>query len=246
MSFDISSFIYEHYRFKQYQYSKYVSEGKCSSEEACFQQKDILRAWKTHKSRSRDILNVCQSVLDKCFYYNDVHVIPVSVFQLRQLIEIRILECLGIKGIYDNTEHLKLNTRITGNHLLNVPEIKNEIIFPVSTSTLENIYGWACGYVHRGWVDNYWMVSFIQEYLVDFVCRPTYMSKDFFDNRQLYIASANNINVSCIDLENPLNTEIISDQRKFENMKNEIKKKGYEYIFQEREMKHRDTLMNNE
>lgn len=242
MSYDVSSFIFGYYSFKQNQYLRYIAEDKCLEEKSCFQRTDIQQAWKTHKSHSREILGVCQSVLDKYFYLNDVHVIPVAVFQLRQLIEIRMLECLGIKGIYTDVKFEKLNTRITGNHLLDIPEIKDGIIFPVSISTLKKIYGWACGYVHRGLVDNYWMVSFIQEYLGEFVCRPIFMSKSFYDHRQSYIASANEIDVQNIDIGDPLNIEIINEQSEFEELKKKIETKDYVKVFEEREKKYRERL----
>lgn len=242
MSFDVSSFIFEYYNFKHNQYCNYVTENRCIVEDSCFQQMNMPRSCKTHKSHATDILGVCQSVLNKYFYLDDVHVIPVAVFQLRQIIEIRMLECLGIKGIYKDINFEKLNTRITGNHLLDIPEINDGIIFPVSTSALQKIYGWACGYVHRGLVDNYWMVCFIQEYLVDFVCRPAFMSKSFLDNRRSYIAKSNKINDNCIDLGDTLNIEIINNQDDFEKLKEEIKLKNYETVYKKREEKYMEQL----
>lgn len=82
---------------------------------------------------------------------------PTAVFLIRQSIEIRIKNALGIASIRYNNEHeLKVPYLIL---LKLIEKKKNFISFPITGNLIRKIYEWSNQYIHSGEVPPPWMVE---------------------------------------------------------------------------------------
>lgn len=242
MCFDISSFVYGYYISKAKEYAEYVNNKQMKSEENPFVRFNSLPTMsKTHKADCRSLLNTSEGVLHRTFYKDDVHATPIVTFMIRQMIELRMEECLGIQVIYEDKEHTTIK-KVVGSAYLDWPMLESASVFPIPLDMIRRIYSWSSEYVHRGVSDEYWIIYYVRKYLIDFIFGTVYMELDFFNGLRDTIASYFNVSKECIIWRNqPINLCPVSDDE-LKKICYEIKRKGYSK-FRENEWKREEEKM---
>jgi len=241
MLFDLSSFTGFFYAYKRDEYARYDGAKRLENIKVINPDSYLLflgnrripSSEKTHRSSSIELLETSSEIMLRNFYRDNVHVIPVTMSILRQMIEIKMIEIYGIRQIFDAAGKKIVN--IGGTRLLSLPGILDDVIFPIKVDVLKNIYAWACGYVHRGISSDYWTIYYVKNVLADFVCGETYMYKDFSNNLASEIAKAANTDAAHVVLGVGSRVEIISDRIEFDKLKLDVQRRGYKKASKERE-----------
>lgn len=104
---------------------------------------------------SGEIFFSSKNLLKRHFHYNDISFSSISVFLIRQSIEIKILNCLGIYSIVDKNEVPK---KFKLEDILSFIEKTQSIKFPLKKSLLLKIVKWSNSYVHRGVMHFHWEI----------------------------------------------------------------------------------------
>jgi hypothetical protein len=99
MLYDVSEFFDDLYQYKQVEYVRQFQEGKIEEEQMLFTMKYRQRSSKKKLYSSNDILRASNQIKHRYLYKDDIATVPVVIFQMRQIIELRILEILGIRAI---------------------------------------------------------------------------------------------------------------------------------------------------
>lgn len=242
MCFDISFFVYKYYILKAREYAGYVSNQQMKIEENPFVRfNNMPKMSKTHKADSRSLFNTTEGVLHRTFYKDDVHATPIVTFLIRQMIELRMEECLGIQVIFEDKEHTAIK-KVVGSTYLELPSLEDASVFPIPLDMIRRIYSWASEYVHRGVSDEYWIIYYVRKYLLDFILGTVYMKLDYFNRLRDTIASHFNVSKECIIWRNqPINLCPVSDNE-LKEIGDEIKRKGYSK-FRENEWKRDEERM---
>lgn len=89
---------------------------------------------------------------------------PTAAFLLRQAIELRIKNCLGIYVIYDKSG---MPAKITPDTFIDFIYDNNKIIFPIKKSILKKIHSWTNYYIHGGILPELWKIELAQCLLGD-------------------------------------------------------------------------------
>ena len=109
-------------------------------------------------------------------YYNDIAQAPVAAFLLRQSIELKILEILNIRCIWNKKQNkpLKLTADaflplifLGGIRYYKDPFRNKELT--VSETLLRKVHAWANPYVHTGNMQYLWEVEVARQAIVDFI-----------------------------------------------------------------------------
>lgn len=115
---------------------------------------------KRNIANSREIFHAAKMVFVKKVSVNDLssHIImPTSVVLIRQFIEIRIKNALGIRTIHEKDGRIK---RIPADKLIAIIEkYRNEIEFPIKISLLKKIHNWTQYYIHGGMIPESWIIE---------------------------------------------------------------------------------------
>lgn len=224
MTFDVSQFFDEMYCWKMARYKELVMENMIEQEQILFSCPIRHKALKRNVLCARDILGASQQIVSRYIYKDDISIVPVAIFQLRQAIEIRLLEILKIDRIQkeDGTPE-----KITANSFLELSGLENNIVFPVEISNLKKIYTWTNVFVHLGVCGEYWLLEFAQNYLLDFILCNSAILKSYYDALPEKISEFTGVDVNRIILRRRACVDIIEDEKEFERVKEIIKNKGY-------------------
>lgn len=111
MSYNLSTFVKHFYAYKSKEYAGYDGENRLDDIKAVnsesyplfISDKDVPSSTITRKSWSIELLETTNEIMLRNFYQDNVHVIPVTMSILRQMIEIKMIEIYGIKQIFDPT-----------------------------------------------------------------------------------------------------------------------------------------------
>lgn len=243
MTFDVSQFFDEMYCWKMARYEELVRENMIEQRQLLFSCQIRQKASKRKALCARDILGASQQIVSRYIYKDDISIVPVAIFQLRQAIEIRLLEILKIGRIQkeDGTPE-----KITANSFLELPGIDNNIVFPIEISNLKKIYTWTNMFVHLGVCGEYWLLEFAQNYLLDFILCNSVILKSYYDALPEKISGFTGFDIDRIILRRRACVDIIEDKKEFERVKEMIKNKGYtEYKKSEQDKIMKYMEMNN-
>lgn len=243
MTFDVSQFFDEMYCWKMARYEELVRENMIEQQQLLFSCQIRQKASKRKVLCARDILGASQQIVSRYIYKDDISIVPVAIFQLRQAIEIRLLEILKIGRIQkeDGTPE-----KITANAFLELPGIDNNIVFPIEISNLKKIYTWTNVFVHLGVCGEYWLLEFAQNYLLDFILCNSVILKSYYDALPEKISEFTGFDIDRIILRRSACVDIIEDKKEFERVKEMIKNKGYtEYKKSEQDKIMKYMEMNN-
>lgn len=243
MTFDVSQFFDEMYCWKMARYEELVRENMIEQRQLLFSCQIRQKASKRKALCARDILGASQQIVSRYIYKDDISIVPVAIFQLRQAIEIRLLEILKIDRIQkkDGTPE-----KITANSFLELPDIDNNIVFPIEISNLKKIYTWTNMFVHLGVCGEYWLLEFAQNYLLDFILCNSVILKSYYDALPEKISEFTGFDIDRIILRRRACVDIIEDKKEFERVKEMIKNKGYtEYKKSEQDKIMKYMEMNN-
>ena len=116
MLFDISRFFDLYYQTMQRIYKEYLDEGTIKSEDVLFAEKYRQRMMKNNVYTSNDVLRAAQQVMYKYLYKDDNATIPIVIFQLRQIIELRLLEIFGVRAFITDDGVLEKDSECTFRH----------------------------------------------------------------------------------------------------------------------------------
>ena len=169
--------------------------GQC--EEVFLQKKATLKLGRRRIFASNEIYNSSKNLLRRHFNYNDITFSSISVFLIRQSIETKILNSLGIYSILDeNEEPVKFK-------LESIVEFINQnqnIEFPIKKSVLLKITKWTNYYIHRGIMHYHWQIMWAHK-----VLQPLFSMG--IGKTQMYLYGAVKINKNYF--ENELETELL-------------------------------------
>lgn len=224
MTFDVSKFFDDMYGWKRLRYEELVNKNMLEPEKILFTCQNRQRAFMRKTLSARDVLGASQQIICRYMYRDDISVVPVAIFQLRQAIEIRVLEILGIYGIQkdDGTPE-----KITANSFFEMPDLQKYIIFPVDIVNLKKIYTWSNSYVHMGLRGDYWLLEFAQNYLLDFILENAVILKAYYDLLPKKISEFTRCDINKIVHRQNCWVEIIEDEEEFDRIKKLIDDKGY-------------------
>jgi hypothetical protein len=105
---------------------------------------------------SREVFLSSKNLLRRHFYYDDISFSSISVFLIRQSIELKILNCLGIYKIV-NKNNIAQKFKIE--KIIEFIEQSNKIYFPIKKSLLLKITKWTNAYIHRGIMHYHWQTE---------------------------------------------------------------------------------------
>lgn len=134
--------------------------GSC--EKYFLNKKPSFGVFRSRLFTSNEIFYSSKNLLRRHFYYTDNTFSSASVFLIRQSIETKVLNSLGIYNIIDKNKQIakfkleKLVEFITKN--------KN-IEFPIDKSLLQKITKWTNIYIHRGVMQYHWQIILVHEVL---------------------------------------------------------------------------------
>ena len=104
---------------------------------------------------SREVFLSSKNLLRRHFYYDDISFSSISVFLIRQSIELKILNCLGIYKIVDKNN---IAQKFKIEKIIEFIEQSNKIDFPIKKSLLLKITKWTNAYIHRGIMHYHWQI----------------------------------------------------------------------------------------
>lgn len=224
MLIDISAFNDEMYRMKAAFYKEAKKQGMLAEDNELFTAKYRPNARRRTRLMAAEILHASRQVVSRYLYLNDMSPVPVAIFQLRQALEIRMLEILGIDSIVEDDG---LPKKITGNAFFDIPNLSNFIIFPLELSNIKKIYSWTNLYVHMAICNNYWLLDFAQNYLSSFIYDRPIIKKSFYDHRKEIIANYTTTKEENIILREHIEADLIDDEEQFQQINDLIEKKGF-------------------
>ena len=134
--------------------------GKC--ERLFLGKPPTFELYRSRLFASNSIFASSKNILRRHFYYIDNTFSSASVFLIRQAIETKILNSLGIYSIVDsNNEPVKFKLEKLVEFITNTEEID----FPIQKSLLLKITKWTNLYVHRGVLLYHWQIIIAHEVL---------------------------------------------------------------------------------
>ena len=138
----------------------YELVGKCES--FFLEKPPSFGLYRSRLFTSNDIFNSSKNLLRRYFYYIDNTHSSASVFLIRQAIETKILNSLGIYSIVGgNNEPVKFKFEKLVEFITN----NENINFPVQKSLLLKIAKWTNLYIHRGIMQYHWQIIIVHEVL---------------------------------------------------------------------------------
>lgn len=239
MLFDISRFFDLYYQTMQRIYKEYLDEGTIKSEDVLFAEKYRQRMMKNNVYTSNDVLRAAQQVMYKYLYKDDNATIPIVIFQLRQIIELRLLEIFGVRAFITDDGVLE---KKTANVLLDIDGLDDNVIMPISKGTLKKIYAWTCCYVHRGIAGAYWLIEFLYLYMLDFTIENSVIRVHYMADIKHRISTKTGIPENNIILDKNCAADLVDDIE-FEKIKQLVTKKGFKDYLGEKKQKELDFLM---
>lgn len=166
------------------------------------------------------------AIARRTVFINDICTVPVSIFQLRQAIELRICEVLGIYSMYNEDNQI---IKITSEKLFEVNSIEDNYILPLKKSILLNIHSWTNLYIHKGYVDDLWLIDFALNLVDDFICKNIYVRAEYYNCTYINeISEKIHVPIEKIQrIKNNHNVILIQDNIEFEKCMKSIMKVGY-------------------
>jgi len=138
----------------------YELVGKCES--FFLEKPPSFELYRSRLFTSNEIFNSSENLLRRYFYYTDNTHSSASVFLIRQAIETKILNSLGIYNIVDyNNEPAKFKFE----KLVEFITKNKNIEFPIQKSLLLKIAKWTNVYIHRGIMQYHWQIIIVHEVL---------------------------------------------------------------------------------
>jgi len=112
---------------------------------------------------SREVFISSKNLLRRHFYFDDISFSSISVFLIRQSIELKVLNCLGVYSIVDKEDKPQ---KVKLEKVIEFIEQSDKIEFPVKKSLLLKITKWTNAYVHRGIMHYHWQIVLAQNILL--------------------------------------------------------------------------------
>ena len=135
--------------------------GKC--EKFCFQQEITHSLQRRRKFSSNEIFDCSENVLRRHIDYHDISLSSVSVFLIRQAIETKVLNSLGIHAIVDSE---KKNLKLKIEKIIEFITSNENIDFPIPKSILLKISKWSNYYIHSGIMHYHWQIMWAHKVLL--------------------------------------------------------------------------------
>lgn len=176
---DLSTIVNHLYSWKRARYEIYLKNGKISKSEMLFENTTLPHAIMRKRICSQDVIQNLQCSMRRTQFYDNVTAVSVAMFQIRQMIELRLWEIFGIDSIVDNKENL---VKLTADKLLDIPGLEKNVNFHAKLSNIKLIHSWTNIYVHAGISTFNWHIDFAYHYLVDFVLKPSVIRDEYVDN----------------------------------------------------------------
>lgn len=167
-------------------------------EEVFFNNPQDTKSGRRRMFMGREIFKSSKDILKRQVSYGEISYSSVSIFLLRQSIEITILRALGIYSFVDDKnkeQKVKLDKL-----LCFIKDNKKYIKFPVKTSILKKIIKWSNPYVHKAIMHLHWQIIISQKTLL-----PLFVGGE--DKQTMSIHGAIQINMDFY--QNNLESELI-------------------------------------
>lgn len=151
------------------------------------QQENCRHHFSRRRIDSKEIMYLARRMPRYEYYFNDIAQGPVSIFLIRQGIELRIIEILGILNI--NMKEDNSLVKVSPDKLLII--LKNsQIKLPMAYSIIEKIHSWTNLYIHRARIYDYWEMEWAVKTIQPFMFEKTQIKKSYESQlqRDVYIA----------------------------------------------------------
>lgn len=125
---------------------------------------------------SNEIMYLARRMPRNELFINDISQGPVSIFLIRQGIELRIIEILGIISINNRKDNSMV--KVPPDKLLDI--LKNpQIKLPIEYSIIKKIHSWTNLYVHRAKIHDYWEMEWAIKTIQPFIFDKTQIKKSY-------------------------------------------------------------------
>ena len=140
------------------------------------------RWMKRTEIHSQEVFSSSQMLLRNNIYHNSIGeyvVRPTAIFLIRQAIEIRIKNVLGIDYITDDKGKM---LKLPGEIFIEIIKTNSDdILFPVKTSIVLKIHNWSNYYIHGGTLPNIWEIEWAH-----YILTPLFSSGKYKDYWNLF------------------------------------------------------------
>jgi len=111
-------------------------------------------------------------------YYDDIAQQPESAFLIRQAIEIRTMELLGIRGVFDNKSNSPI--KISPDVFINLLADKR-VSLPgnLTANLIIKIHAWTNNFVHTGRSYYQWQTEYFWEVISSFIIDEVSIDRDY-------------------------------------------------------------------
>lgn len=175
---DLSTFMNELYGWKKSQYEIYLKDKKIKESEMLFKCISLPFAIMRKRSSSMDVLQNVRCSIERMQFYDNIDAVPVAMFQIRQMIELRLWEIFDIDYIIDNNRKI---IKLTADKLLDIPGLEQNVNFHAKLSNIKLIHAWTNIYVHAGISSFHWHIYFAYDYLLGFVLKPAIVKDNYIE-----------------------------------------------------------------
>lgn len=149
--------------------------------ESYYLKKNVRYHWSRRQVLSSEIDYLSRRILRSQFFFNDIAQAPVAVFLIRQSIELKIIEILGIKNINEKVDNSMI--KVPADKLFPIFEKRStDIILPIPYSIIKRIHKWTNLYVHRSKIYDYWEIEWAQHMLKPLFSEATKMRRSYKEN----------------------------------------------------------------
>lgn len=114
------------------------------------------------KFASNEIFNCSRELLRRNYSYDDITFSSIPVFLIRQAIETKVLNSLGIHAINDSSEN---PVKFKIERIIEFITENEKIEFPINKSILLKISKWTNFYIHSGVMDFHWKIIWAHKIL---------------------------------------------------------------------------------
>lgn len=140
------------------------------------QKENCRHHYSRRKIDSKEIAYLARRMPRFEYYFDDIAQGPVSIFLIRQQIELRIIEILGIMDITTIKDNSLV--KVTPDKLLPILR-KPQFTLPMEYRVIEKIHNWTNLYIHRAKIYDYWEMEWAIKTIQPFVFDQTLCKKSF-------------------------------------------------------------------
>lgn len=140
--------------------------------------KDYYRSNSRKQLKAIEVFGLARRLPRYRVYYDDIAQQPESAFLIRQAIEIRTMELLGIRGVFDNKSNSPI--KISPDAFINLLADKR-VSLPgnLTANLIIKIHAWTNNFVHTGRSYYQWQTEYFWEVISSFIIDEVSIDRDY-------------------------------------------------------------------